>query len=717
MKVLREDQSKELLRRQGICTTTEKLAKNVDQALSFAGEIGFPVAAKVCSSNILHKTDVGGVKLNIRTPEELRNAFNEITNNVRSNAPDAVVEGILVQAMARPGREVIIGVKDDPSFGAVLMFGLGGIFVEVFRDVSLRIPPITRLEALEMIKEIRGYSVLGGTRGQKPADIQAIADILQTVSQIVTSMPEIVEMDLNPVIVHEKGAVTVDAKIFLDSYRIREDTRNGSNNHQITKSLLENDRSARSARDFEAFFEPRSIMIVGASRTGGKPGNVVLENILANGYEGKVYLVNPQTSEILGLRCYRSIMDVPEAPDLAVLIIPAAATLDAMKECAAKGVKATIIASGGYAEVDEGGAVLQQQILQVAKNAGMRIMGPNTSGLVSMPRKFTTSFFPLGKLRKGPISYIAQTGNFATHTMRWILTAENFGVSRVAGLGNKIDVDEAEALEYFEEDSETRAIAMYLDGFKNGRRFLENGRRISRKKPIIALKAGRTRSGISALHTHTASIAEDDLIVETAFKQAGIVRVQNYNDLIETAKALAFQSTPRGNRVAILCPSGAMCVTSADACERRGLRVADFSEETLKNLKALSPSWLSIRNPVDIWGPVTLHGSDHAYRTIMEMALSEEKVDALVATLMLTPETVNQNLKFDPGNLKYIPEISKKHPDKTILISITGDKTYFEIAKHYLEERSIPVYLPIDPPFEVLANMYRCGRYLESHNM
>jgi len=709
MKVLRESESKELLKSQGIRMPLEKLAKNVDQAISYAREIGFPVAAKVTSHNILHKTDVGGVRLNISTTQELRKAFEEINNKIRSNAPAAEVEGVLVQAMVPPGREVIVGMKRNLAFGPVIMFGLGGIFVEVFRDVSLRLPPITRTDALEMIKEIRGHSILSGTRGQKPADVSAIADILEAVSQIAMSMPEIIEMDLNPVIVYDKGAITVDAKIFVDSDKIQGGKRTDSTSYHAP----EKDGSIQRSMNLRPFFEPRTIMIVGASRTPGKPGNAVLENILANGYEGKVYPVSPHADEILGLRCYHSIMDVPDAPDLAVLIVPANLTLGVVKECAAKSVKAAVIASGGYAELDEKGAELQDEILGVAKKAGMRIMGPNTSGIISTPWKFTTSFFSLGKVRKGPISYIAQTGNFATHTMKWILTGENFGVSRVAGLGNEIDVNEAEALEYLGQDPETKAIVMYLEGFKNGRRFLEVARSVSHKKPIIALKSGRTESGVRAVRTHTASIAENDSIVDAAFRQAGIVRVQNYNDLIDTAKALAFQPIPKSNRVAIISPSGAMCIMSADACERLGLRIADFSEETLEALKGLSPPWLSIRNPVDIWGPIAIHGSDFAYKRIMELALSDEGVDAVVATLMLTSETIKQGTEFAPSNLDYIPEISRRYHDKTVLISITGDRTYFERVKKHLEGQSIPVYLPPEPPFEILANMYRCRRYLD----
>ncbi|HSR11787.1 MAG TPA: CoA-binding protein, partial [Thermodesulfobacteriota bacterium] len=225
---------------------------------------------------------------------------------------------------------------------------------------------------------------------------------------------------------------------------------------------------------FKYFFEPRSVAVIGASKTPGKAGNEILVNMQVNGYAGKIFPVNPGgEGEILGLRSYRSVTEIPEAVDLAAFIVPAEKTLGPLRECAEKKVPAAVISSGGYAEVDEKGARLQEEILKVARAAGMRIIGPNTSGLTSMPASLTTTFFPLGKIRRGPISYIAQTGNFATHTMRWIMTAENFGVARVAGLGNKIDIEDSEVLDFLGGDPETRAVLMYVEGFREPRRFLE----------------------------------------------------------------------------------------------------------------------------------------------------------------------------------------------------------------------------------------------------
>jgi len=465
---------------------------------------------------------------------------------------------------------------------------------------------------------------------------------------------------------------------------------------------------------FSRFFDPKSIMIVGASRTSGKAGNIILENIIANGYQGKVFPINPSAEEILGIKCFPSIADAPEVPDLTVLAVPAEATLETILQCAEKKSKALVITTAGFAEVDDSGAKLQTNVLEVAQRAGMRVMGPNTSGITSTPCRFSASLFPLGLVKKGAVSCIAQTGNFATHTMKWILTGENFGVSRVAGLGNKIDVDEAELLEYFGNDFETRVILLYLEGFKDGRRFLEVARKISQHKPIIAMKAGRTESGIRAVASHTASMASNDMIIDSAFKQAGVVRIQSYANLVDTAKVLSMQSVPKGNRVAVLAPSGAMGIVAADACERLGLKVAALSEKTFRALSEIFPSYINVGNPIDIWGAAITRGVYEAYETGLRVVLEDEGVDAVLCIMNLAPETIFGKHELDVNKLNFISELAREHPSKLLMVAISGDKSYYEAAKKHLEEHSVPVFLPVEPALEALVNIDQCRRYLNA---
>ncbi|MCJ7593215.1 MAG: CoA-binding protein, partial [Desulfobacterales bacterium] len=285
-----------------------------------------------------------------------------------------------------------------------------------------------------------------------------------------------------------------------------------------------------------------------------------IQNILANEFAGKLYLINPRGGEILGHKVYPSIQDLPESVDLAIIILPAAATPQAIRDCAAKGAKAIVLAAGGFAEVDDKGEKLQEETLKAIRDSGVRAIGPNTSGHTSTPHNFTSSFFPLGKIPHGNVSYIAQTGNFATHTMRYIMSGEHYGVARVLGLGNKLDVEESEVLEYYAQDPKTKAIFIYLESFKKPRRFLDVARKVTQSKPVILLKGGATAEGAKAAVAHTAALASDDRIIEGALRQAGVVRIYKYSHLFLAAKAISAMPLPKGNRLSFLAPSGAMLV-------------------------------------------------------------------------------------------------------------------------------------------------------------
>lgn len=454
--------------------------------------------------------------------------------------------------------------------------------------------------------------------------------------------------------------------------------------------------------ELRRFFEPKSVAIIGASATRHKAGNDVIRNILANGYEGELYLVNPKGGEILGMKVYRSIEELPEGIDLAVIILPASQNPKAVRECASKGIKAIVLAAGGFSEVDEQGERLQQELIKAIKETGVRVIGPNTSGHTSTPFKFTSSFFPLGKIPRGRISYIAQTGNFATHTMRYIITAEHFGVARVVGMGNKVDVDENELLEYYGEDPHTGAIFLYLESFKDVRRFLDVARDVSRKKPVILLKGGVTERGAQAAVAHTAALAADDLLVDGALRQAGVVRVYRYSHLILAAKALAMMPLPRGNRVSFMAPSGAMLVILTDLCERElGLSVPDLEEHTCRRLQDISPPYIRMRNPVDIWPAATVSGVEFAYREAMEAVLRDPNIDAVVPILMLTDETGVPPMDF-------IVDLARRYPEKPIYVTFSAEKKHIEAVKDFLEPRGVPTFPLIEQPFEVLSILTRC---------
>ncbi len=458
--------------------------------------------------------------------------------------------------------------------------------------------------------------------------------------------------------------------------------------------------------DLSPFFEPSKVAIIGATSTPGKAGFELVKNILANGYGGECYPVNPKGGEVLGLSLYPSISSLPNGVELAVVIVPAGASPQVLRECAAKGIRHIVLLAGGFAEYDEAGAELQQEVERIIRENELRVLGPNTSGHISTPSHFTSAFFPLGKIRGGKISYVAQTGNFATHTMKYILTSECFGVARVIGIGNKIDIDESDALEYLAGDEATSAVLMYLESIKRPRRFLEIAREVTRNKPVIILKSASTEAGKQAAVAHTAAMAAEDRIVDGLLRQAGIVRITDYTQLILLGKALSMVPLPRGNRVSFLAPSGALLVVLSDLSTRLGLEVADLEPETQQALQAISPPYLRMRNPVDIWGAALVKGIEAGYRAGMEAVLNDPNIDAVIPILMLSRDTGMPSVEF-------IIELARKYPHKPIFVTYSGEEQCMRECRAILEPAGIPTFMHVEQPFEVFSTLARCRKVME----
>ena len=451
----------------------------------------------------------------------------------------------------------------------------------------------------------------------------------------------------------------------------------------------------------DKFFAPKSVAAIGASATPGKPGNVLLKNIRDNGFEGPVYPVNPRGGTIEGYEVLTSIEALPEGIDQAVVMLPADSTPATVRALAARGIEAIVLAASGFAEVDEMGEDLQAELARAIADTGVRALGPNTTGHVSTPANYTSSFFPLGRVPRGNVSYITQTGNFCGISLRHIMSAENFGICRSAGLGNKIDVDESDLLEYLGADDETHAVLMYLESIKRPKAFVRIARRVTRHKPVILLKGGSSDAGAEAAMAHTASLAADDRVLDGALHQAGVTRIDKYSQLFHVAKALASMPPPMGNRVSFLSPSGAFTVCMTDLCRSVGLEVPEIRETTRKRLQDISPPFIRMRNPVDIFGSVNLHSYEYSYRTAMEAVLEDPNIDAVVAIMLFTDETGAPPLDF-------VVDLVGRFPAKPVYITFMGQHEHNVAAKTFLETRGVPAYMLVEEPFEVLGILARC---------
>lgn len=680
---LSEYDSKSILAAYGIPVVEEVLVEELPQAREAAGRLGYPLAMKVCAAGLAHKTEQNLLELNLQGEGQLERAFERLH-------PRAVSLGgkLLVQQMVGDPREFVLGMTRDPLLGPCVMFGLGGIFTEALDDVAFRLAPLGHEDARQMLEEIKGRRLLGPLRGMEAVDREALVRALVNLGRLALDHPAIREVDINPLRIAGGSPVAVDALVVVEKPR-------------------QEAKPASRRGGLEAFFQPRSVAVIGATAKPHKAGNDVVRNILANHFDGELHLVNPKGGEILGLPVHRSIDELPEGVELAIIILPAAANPQAIRQCAARGIKAVVLAAGGFAEVDQKGRDLEQEMLEAVRESGIRVLGPNTSGHSSTPHHFTSSFFPLGKLPRGPISYIAQTGNFSTHTMRYIQSAEHYGVARVVGLGNKLDLEESEVLEYLGDDPETKAVFMYLESLKWPRRFFEVASRVTRRKPVVLLKGGASAEGARAAVAHTAALASDDRLVDAALRQAGVVRIHQYSHLILAAKALATMPLPQGNRVGFLAPSGAMLVCLTDLCHRHlGLTVPRIASETQQRLQEISPPYIRMRNPVDIWPCAATSGVEFAYREGAEAILKDPVIDAVVMVLMLTDETGVPPLDF-------VPELAARYPHKPIYVTFSGQKKHMEAAKEFLEPRGVPTFPFIEQPFEVLSILARCRRFLE----
>ena len=640
----------------------------------------YPVVVKAMAPDLIHKSDRGAVKLGIDTPSALQKASQDIWN-LFPGSP------LLIEEMAPTGVELIAGLIHDEHFGPFLMIGIGGIFTEIFQDIGFVMLPAARNDIHEVLTGLKGFKLLTGFRGGASYEIDPIVEALMALARFGEEAEGYYDsVDVNPLVVNEHGAIALDVKVLLKSRFTPPPGEAPSCNTDCLKG----------------FFYPSSVAIIGASSTAGKPGHEVIRNILVNEYQGKVCLVNPKGGELLGMPVHPSISSLPEGIDLAIIILPARETPQALRECARKGIRHVVLSAGGFAEVDEDGVQIQGELINILRETGVHALGPNTSGHTSTPHHFTSTFFALGKIRRGKVSYVAQTGNFATHTMKYILTGEHFGVARVIGLGNKIDIEESMALQYLVDDPETSAIVMYLESIKYPKRFLEVARKATRKKPVVMLKGGATEEGKHAAVAHTAAMAAEDRLVDAMLRQAGIARIWEYTHLILAGKALSMAPLPRGNRVSFLAPSGAMLVVLSDLCTRLELQIPDLEPENLKRLQEISPPYIRMRNPVDIWAAASVMGVEGGYREGMKAVLRDPNIDAVVPILLVTRE--------NKPSLEFIVELVKRYPEKTVLVTFSGDKQCMDECKEFLEPRGVATFPEIEQPFEVLSILARCRK-------
>ncbi len=455
--------------------------------------------------------------------------------------------------------------------------------------------------------------------------------------------------------------------------------------------------------DLKPIFSPKSIAVIGASRSPMKIGYEILQNILVQGYTGKVYPINPETPMIMGLKTQPSVLAVKDDIDLAIIAVPAEFVPKVMTECAKKKVKGAIVISSGFGETGEKGKLLEDEVLQIARKGGMRLIGPNTLGYKD-PIDNLDAAFVFGMPRPGEIALISQSGALCIG-MIYYANGEHIGLSRVISVGNKADVDDADLIDYLNNDPSTKVIAMYIEGIKDGKKFLDSARRC--QKPVVAIKAGRTPAGSAAASTHTGSLSGSDAVYDSAFKQVHIQRAYDVIELFDFARALAYQPPTLSNKVGIISNGGGAGIMIADWCESIGLKVPNLAKKTVEALRPHLPSITTARNPLDVTGDARFHRY-HATGSIM---LSDPNVDALIMTCVHAG--IARPREYVGAVIKLVEE--KRNLKKPIVACWVGGPEVDEVVQE-LRVKNIPVYPSAMRAAKAVRCLYDEGKRLEILN-
>ncbi|MCR4407501.1 MAG: acetate--CoA ligase [Anaerolineae bacterium] len=446
----------------------------------------------------------------------------------------------------------------------------------------------------------------------------------------------------------------------------------------------------------EMFFAPRSVAVIGASREPGKLGYGVLSNIITHGYEGKVYPINPKADEILGLKCYASVLDVPDPIDLAIIVVPAKYVIGALEECGQKGVRGAVIISAGFREVGAEGRQREKELVHVAQQYGIRLVGPNVLGIIDTVSKLNASF-AVGMPRRGKIAFMSQSGALCTSILD-IALAQDIGFSRFVSLGNKADLNEIDFIEEWWHDPESNVIMAYLEGIVDGERFMRITRQVTKEKPIIAIKSGTTSAGSRAVSSHTGTLAGSEKAYDAAFRQVGVLRANSVQELFDYSVAFARQPLLKSERIAIVTNAGGPGIMATDACERYGLQLASLKQETMEYLRANLPAAASVINPVDVLGDALAD----RYKLAIEAVLQDEGVGGVV--VVLTPQVMTQIEE----TAQVVGELSGKY-DKPIFGAFMGEATTSKGVR-ILNQHQVPNY-PV--PERAVAAMGAMLRYRE----
>lgn len=536
-----------------------------------------------------------------------------------------------------------------------------------------------------MVEGIAAHEILEGVRGQAGVDKDRLAELIRRTSDLVNDFPQFAEVDLNPVLATPGGATAVDVRVLVD-----EDAAVPRERYSQEEIL----------RAMNRIMHPRSIAVIGASAEDGKIGNSVMKNLVNGGYQGEIYPINPKADEILGRPAYGSVAEIPGEVDVAVFAVPGKAVPKMLEEVGEKGVAGAVLIPSGFAET--GNAELQQEAVAAARKHGVRFLGPNIYGYYYTPENLCATFCTPYDV-KGSTALTSQSGGIGMAILGFSRTTK-LGVSSIVGVGNKADIDEDDLLTFFEQDDNTQCVAMHLEDLKDGRAFADVAKRVSAKKPVIVLKAGRTSAGARAAGSHTGALAGDDKVYDDILRQSGVVRAPGLNEMLEYSRGLPLLPTPKGENTVIITGAGGSGVLLSDAVVDNGMQLMEMPDDLDKAFREYIPPFGAAGNPVDITGGEP----PETYRNTIKLGLEDDRIHALILGYwhtIVTPPMVFAEVVVD-----VVEECRKQGIDKPVVASLSGD-VEVEKASTYLYDHGIVAYpYTTERPVEVLGAKYRWAR-------
>jgi acyl-CoA synthetase (NDP forming) len=622
---LDEAAAKQILAAYGVPVPAGGVVRSAAEAADLAGALGVPVAMKAVGALIQHKTEKQLVALGLRTAGEVAAAYAALVERAGE-----ALEAVLVEEMVAGSRELMVGMSRDAAFGPVVAFGVGGTMTEVFRDIALAITPGAQGDVAELPDLIRSTALLGPFRGQPAVDRETLVAILEAVERIAADLPQISEIDVNPLLVRDGQPVAVDALMLLsDVPAVRARTRAFS-------------------PDLEAVLAPKSVAVVGASGDVVRWGGSALQNILAGGFEGAIYPVNPKGGPFFGLPVSTDLAQLPAAPDLALLAVGARQLPDVITQCGEAGVRAAVAIAAGFSETGDAGTEAEASLARAATDAGVTLIGPNCMGLIANATQLHATGFIALHPRPGNVAIVSQSGNLGVQ-LSALADRRDLGVRCFVGVGNEAQVSAVDVLEYLADDDGTACVLAYLEGIDDGRRLFDVAAAASRKKPVVVLRGGLTDVGGKAAASHTGAMAGSAAVYEAAARQAGLVTCTSAQEALDLTTALASLPLPKGGRVAVVTNGGGAGVLAADELARQGLTLLEPPPELLAELDEILPPFWSRRNPFDM---VATAGGDVGPRVVAAVTRCPD-VDAVVVLSVLGVPNTGDEVREQAGSGDY----------------------------------------------------------------